>query len=179
MTAQAAGQDRPPNSLRNRSQTKLGNCHLFGSLPRSRPSSRTPVPNFSSRLLHRFFFGSAANFVMGTPFPSQPSRRLLLRGLFLALVSLASTASLVADTSGLLRPKAASCYCHCAVSRASSGCAKMCESARYASRWWATSCARPHRKATGTGSGASPRLPHPARAEHARVDAGPDGSARP
>ena len=92
------------------------------------------------------------------------------RGLLLAVTFLLTSLSLQADVCGSVRQRiSAACYCRCAVSRARGGCAKMCESRRYASRWWAMSCARPRRDPLVENPGASPRMPHPDRAEHARL----------
>ena len=96
--------------------------------------------------------------------------RFLWRPALSTFACLLAALSLPADThdptgSGSM----GACYCHCAMSRAHGGCSKMCETPKYASRWWATSCARPHRKAPVDNPGASPRLPHPDRAEHASL----------
>jgi len=116
-----------------------------------------------------FFPGCEQTAAMYPGSPARIARRLIRRGLALGAALFLTSLSLLADTSGLLRSTPAdACYCHCAMARSRGGCAKMCESKRYASRWWATSCARPHRKPAGENPGASPRLPHPDRAEHAR-----------
>jgi hypothetical protein len=76
----------------------------------------------------------------------------------------------LADTSSTLRnPSPTVCYCACAEAHAHGGCAKMCELKKYASRWWATSCAKPHAHAPANNSGTGPRLPHPDHAEHAQL----------
>lgn len=99
--------------------------------------------------------------------PSAASRRIFL----LALVILCSATELQGDTTGVLRStRPAGCYCRCPVSAARSGCTKMCELPRYASRWWASSCARPHMRPPAENPGVSPRLPHPNRAEHAGME---------
>src|SRR5205085_12655612 len=64
---------------------------------------------------------------------------------------------------------AGGCYCHCAESRLRGGCVKMCDSKRYVSRWWATTCAKPHMQTPADNSHAGPRFAHPGRAEHARL----------
>jgi hypothetical protein len=75
---------------------------------------------------------------------------------------------LQADTLGRIEPAPQNgCYCHCSESHSRTGCVKMCELKKYASRWWATTCVKPRRPATIPNPGASPRLPHPDRAEHA------------
>jgi hypothetical protein len=107
---------------------------------------------------------------MSFPFYRRYSKGKLASALLLTLAWLGGTSPAYADSSVAFSRKApATCYCCCAVSQAQSGCAKMCETARYASRWWATSCAKPRRKPNPNPAKAGPRLPHPDRAEHARV----------
>src|SRR5206468_6051525 len=80
------------------------------------------------------------------------------------------TPSLLSDTPALLRgTPTAGCYCHCAESKQHGGCIKMCESKKYASRWWAKSCAKPHMSTPKRDSHAGPRFPHPRRSEHAEL----------
>jgi hypothetical protein len=77
-----------------------------------------------------------------------------------------------ADGAGvLLAHRDSACYCHCGMSKARGGCVKMCEMPKYASRWWATSCAIPKSKVTKDASKVGPRFPRPGRAERAAVDA--------
>jgi hypothetical protein len=97
-------------------------------------------------------------------------RRLLLS----AAALLAGSQILAANTSVRIQPKADDgCYCHCAESRSRDGCTKMCELPKYAARWWATTCVKPRHHYSPlpnpANPGASPRLPHPDRAEHARL----------
>jgi len=95
----------------------------------------------------------------------------IARGL-VSLALVASTGSIVvfADTPGRLRQvPAGGCYCQCADSQRSSGCVKMCELPKYASRWWATTCAKPRNTPSANAPGAGPRLPHPGRAERAQL----------
>jgi len=119
---------------------------------------------------------------MGPSFSSCNPRTKLGRTLVLTLACLFGSYGIHADSpAGFSRKAPTTCYCRCAVSQAQSGCAKMCETARYASRWWATSCAKPRRKPNTNPSKAGPRMPHPSRAEHARLEAQPqptDGSSR-
>jgi hypothetical protein len=83
---------------------------------------------------------------------------------------LAYSLPLFANTPSLLRGiPAGGCYCHCAESKLRGGCVKMCESKRYAYRWWATRCAKPHMSTPQRDSHAGPRFPHPGRAEHAQL----------
>jgi hypothetical protein len=92
--------------------------------------------------------------------------RLLLAGSTLLVLSW----SLWADTSGLLKSTpAGGCYCHCSKAKGLGSCVKMCELPKYASRWWATSCAKSRNRYTGDNPGAGPRLRHKDRAEHARL----------
>jgi hypothetical protein len=106
---------------------------------------------------------------MDYPLPVLKISCFISRGAFLALAFLLGSLSLQADTHYGFGSRAGVCYCHCAMSKARSGCAKMCETPKYASRWWATTCARARRKAPVDNPGASPRLPHPDRAEHAQL----------
>lgn len=93
--------------------------------------------------------------------------RRFLSALFLCL---SASVTLLADTPSLLRTvPSTGCYCHCAESHARSGCAKMCETKKYATRWWATTCVKPHMHSPIHKYDAGPRLPHPDRAEHAQV----------
>ena len=75
-----------------------------------------------------------------------------------------------ADGAGvLLAHRDSACYCHCGMSKARGGCVKMCEMPKYASRWWATSCAKSRNRYSGDNPGAGPRLRHRDRAEHAQL----------
>jgi hypothetical protein len=117
-----------------------------------------------------FLTPAAAKFYM-RPLSATPlsGSQVLQRGLLLLALAAPSSIQLQADTSSRIQTqRTAGCYCHCVVSGARSGCTKMCELPKYASRWWATSCARPRKQAPAENPGASPRLPHPSRAEHAR-----------
>jgi hypothetical protein len=109
---------------------------------------------------------------MPAPLPLAISCRTQAQRLLLATFLLFSAAlSLLADTPNSLRAvPAGDCYCHCTESHARTGCAKMCELKKYASRWWATSCAKPRIKRPADNSGAGPRLPHPDHAEHAKLE---------
>lgn len=93
-----------------------------------------------------------------------------LRLLGLGVCLLAFSLPVIADTPGLLRHVTQSgCFCGCAASKAHGGCVKMCDSKRYASRWWARSCAKPHMQSPARDSHAGPRFPHPGHAEHAQL----------
>jgi hypothetical protein len=43
----------------------------------------------------------------------------------------------------------------------------MCDLPRYAARWWATTCAKPHMQPAPENHDAGPRYSHPGRAERA------------
>ena len=103
---------------------------------------------------------------LATVLPLLPFRKLLCVGFTL----FACAISLLADTPALLRnAPAAGCYCHCEESHRRAGCVKMCDSKKYAPRWWATICAKPHMQTPAEDSNAGPRFPHPGRAEHAQL----------
>jgi hypothetical protein len=105
-------------------------------------------------------------FRNGTFLAHRLTSRLLGAGIFVLACSL----PLLADTPSLLRRvPAGSCYCHCAESKLHGGCVKMCDSKRYASRWRAARCAKPHMQSPARDSNAGPRFPHPGRAEHAQL----------
>ena len=96
-------------------------------------------------------------------------RRLALwAALDLLLFASALAISSWADTSAHSRkPKAVGCYCSCALSKTSAGCVKMCELPKYASKWWAVSCAKPRLQPPLETPGAGPHYPHTPRAERA------------
>jgi len=95
-------------------------------------------------------------------------RRAFVWFTFAAALIVASAIILRADTPGAIRSvPAGACYCTCSHSKTKSGCVKMCEMPRYASRWWATTCAKPRATSPPDNRGAGPRLPHPDRAERA------------
>src|ERR1700760_1266395 len=93
-----------------------------------------------------------------------------------ALVLLSSGAW--ADGAAFLAHRDTACYCHCGMSKARGGCVKMCEMPKYASRWWATSCARPKSKVSKDASKVGPRFPRPGRAERAAVETQQTGESR-
>lgn len=98
------------------------------------------------------------------------SRSFSVRLLGAIICLLAGALPLVADTPSMLRGiPTGGCYCHCAESKVRGGCVKMCESKKYAYRWWATSCAKPHMSTPRGDSHAGPRYPHPRRTEHAKL----------
>ncbi|HEY4817130.1 MAG TPA: hypothetical protein VIH67_06845 [Candidatus Acidoferrum sp.] len=103
-----------------------------------------------------------------TPYPSP--KTLLWRLLLLGSALLAMSWSLLADTpSRLTSTQTGGCYCHCSRAKRLGSCVKMCEMPKYASRWWATSCAKSRNHYSGDNPGAGPRLRHKDRAEHARL----------
>lgn len=98
----------------------------------------------------------------------RPSFSVRLLGAVICLLT--GALPLLADTPSLLRGiSTGGCYCHCAESKVRGGCVKMCESGKYAYRWWATSCAKPHMSTPRSDSHAGPRFAHPRRTEHAKL----------
>ncbi|HXR32158.1 MAG TPA: hypothetical protein VN830_00510 [Verrucomicrobiae bacterium] len=95
--------------------------------------------------------------------------RRLVTWVFLELILAAAVMafSVWADTSGRAKERNPGCYCGCAMSKTTAGCSKMCELPKYASRWWAVTCAKPRSNPPAENPGAGPRLPRPARAERA------------
>ncbi|MGC1483759.1 MAG: hypothetical protein WA789_08200 [Candidatus Acidiferrum sp.] len=84
---------------------------------------------------------------------------------------------LSADTTGKLRAATVgTCYCHCAATHAHRGCVKMCELPKYASRRWATTCAKPRLKLPVENRDAGPRFEHPGRSERAQLPKPAEGS---
>ena len=138
--------------------------------PLLRPSTfiTRVMPLFESNDLSVFFCFRLKLSSMKPSFTRRLSRLALwLFVEFLVLIAAVSV-SVLADSSGRLRQiTPAGCYCGCAQSKTSAGCAKMCELPKYASRWWAVTCAKPHITTPTEKSGAGPRLPHPGRAERA------------
>lgn len=101
-----------------------------------------------------------------TAFPARSLKRISSLGILLLTCSI----PVLANTPGMLRSVPASgCYCHCPESHRHSGCVKVCDSRRYASRWWAKKCAKPHMQTPAENPNAGPRFPHPGRAEHAEL----------
>jgi hypothetical protein len=101
----------------------------------------------------------------------------------LSVVAIAAALALLssgawADGAALLAHRDSACYCHCGMSKARGGCVKMCEMPKYASRWWATSCARPKSKVSKDATKMGPRFPRPGRAERAAVDTPQTGVSR-
>jgi hypothetical protein len=106
------------------------------------------------------------------PSPSYSSyrRAILVRALLALALAAVAALGLLADTPSRVRDvPAGGCYCGCCESHARGGCVKMCELPKYASRWWATTCAKPRVQHPAVHSDAGPRLRRPARAEHARL----------
>jgi hypothetical protein len=102
---------------------------------------------------------------------SSRSNRLRRWALWLTLefllLSSVTAYTVWADSSTRSRSSVSSCYCGCHLSKTSAGCTKMCELPKYASRWWATSCAKPHATTPAENPGAGPHMVHPAKAERA------------
>jgi len=98
------------------------------------------------------------------------SRRIFWRTCLFGAAFLACSLTLLADTPALLRKvPAGGCFCRCEESHRRGGCVKLCDSKRFASRWWAIKCAKPHMHTPANNSNAGPRFPHPGRAEHAQL----------
>jgi len=89
----------------------------------------------------------------------------------IALVfALAAAMSLFANTPGLLRRASPpACYCKCSQSHARAGCVKMCEARKRATRWGASTCAKPRIKPPAENPGAGPRFSRSDRAERASL----------
>ena len=105
---------------------------------------------------------------MPSPLLRRLRRLAIWATLDLALFASALAVSSWADTSGQFRkPTVGGCYCKCAQSKTGAGCAKMCELPKYASRWWAVSCAKPRVQAPVDNPGAGPHYPRTPRAERA------------
>ena len=127
----------------------------------------------SSRTTALSVFFASSNRMLGmrgshTPYTSP--KRLLWRLLLLGSALLAASWSLLADTPGRLKStQAGGCYCRCSRAKSLGSCVKMCELPKFASRWWATSCAKSRSHYSGNNPGAGPRLRHRDRAEHARL----------
>jgi len=84
--------------------------------------------------------------------------------------ALAAAMSLFANTPGLLRRASPpACYCRCSQSHARAGCVKMCETRKRATRWGASTCAKPRIKPPAENPGAGPRFPRSDRAERASL----------
>ena len=165
-------QIRTPSSNRNALQSESGTALLPSNLcVLFRPSSRTLVTRFRTRGAIGFFLQSGQDAPMRRLLNNAISwRRFPSRFYFLGAILLACTSTLFADTPGLLRtvPKDG-CYCHCSESHRRAGCVKLCYSKRYAVRWGATKCAKPHMQTPANNSNAGPKFPRPGRAEHARL----------
>ena len=94
----------------------------------------------------------------------------LRRALCAAFLVATAAAGLLADSSSRLRGvPAESCYCGCTESHSKGRCVKMCELPKYASRWWATSCAKPRIHRPANDSNAGPHIRRPDRATYAQL----------
>ncbi len=105
---------------------------------------------------------------MKSPLLRRLRRLAIWTALDLALFAGALALSTSADSHGQ-RSKTivGGCYCGCAHSKTSVGCAKMCELPKYASHWWAVSCSKPRVQPPVETPGAGPHYPHKPRAERA------------
>jgi hypothetical protein len=105
---------------------------------------------------------------MTSPFLNRLRRIAIWVTLDLALFAGSLALSTFANTSGSFhKTNVNGCFCSCAMSKTSAGCTKMCELPKYASRWWAVSCAKPRAQAPATSPGAGPHYPRAPRAERA------------
>lgn len=96
--------------------------------------------------------------------------RLAALATALLISMLGGSLLLSADTPNAMRTAAVgNCYCHCAEARAHRSCIKMCELPKYASRRWATTCAKPRMKLPVEERDAGPRFEHPGRSERAQL----------
>ncbi|HUE57072.1 MAG TPA: hypothetical protein VMO76_14655 [Candidatus Udaeobacter sp.] len=103
--------------------------------------------------------------------PLAPVKKLFSLGIILLTCSI----SLLANTPGMLRSlPSGGCYCRCSESHQRGGCVKLCDSKRYASRWWAKKCVKPHMQTPTDNPNAGPRFPHPGKAEHAKLQLTPN-----
>jgi len=95
---------------------------------------------------------------------------LLSRIFCVGLLAIVSGTSLFANTASSLRSvPAGNCYCCCNQLPAAGGCVKMCELPKYASRWWATTCAKPRMRRPAHSSDAGPHIRRPDRATYAKL----------
>jgi len=94
-----------------------------------------------------------------------------LRNIIATTAALLFAATAFADTPGSLRggAYATACACQCNEGSTHAGCSKVCDSPRRATRWGATTCAKPRLRKPVDNNGAGPRLPHPPRAERASL----------
>lgn len=131
--------------------------------------SRTSVTKFAGLGGYRFFGFPSKRMLVVHSYRSFPSRVMRVSRLYVALAALLSTSWVVlADTPGRLQSKpTASCYCHCPRAHSRGGCETMCELPKYATRWWAKSCARTRLHAPSENHDAGPRLHHAEHAERA------------
>ena len=105
---------------------------------------------------------------MTSPLLRRLRRLAIWATLDLALFTGALAFSTSADTRGqLAKTKVEGCYCGCAHSKTSTGCTKMCELPKYASRSWAVSCSKPRMQSPAETPGAGPHYPRKPRAERA------------
>lgn len=128
----------------------------------------SPILFLASRPIGFFLFQAETGLVM---VPPTIHRILRFAGWLLlefSVLVLAVTVSVWADTSSNVRKvSAGGCYCGCAQSKTAAGCGKMCELPKYASRWWAVTCAKPRTKTPVETPGAGPHFAHPPKAERA------------
>jgi hypothetical protein len=129
----------------------------------------TQVTKLLATLRYRFFPSFASDSLrMTSPLFRRLRRLAIWATLDLALFTGALALSTSADTRGQFRKTdAGDCYCGCAHSKTSIGCARMCEPPKYASRTWAVTCTKPRVTPPAETPGAGPHYPHKPRAERA------------
>jgi hypothetical protein len=131
--------------------------------------SRTSVTKFTGLRDYRFFGACGKRMPVVHSNRSLPSRKTSLSKLCVTLLALLAISGIVlGDTPGRLQSKPApSCYCHCSRAHSRGGCVTMCELPKFASRWWAKSCARTRLHTPTENHDAGPRLHHADHAERA------------
>jgi hypothetical protein len=130
--------------------------------------SRTSVTNFAGSRDYRFF-GSRSQRMRNVRWSySFPSRNRLFSRFYVVAALLLISCAVFADTPGQVHtPRTPTCYCRCSRAHSRGGCATMCELPKFASRWWAKSCARTHLHTPTEDHDAGPRLHHTDHAERA------------
>ncbi len=83
------------------------------------------------------------------------------------LIAIAAFSALADTSSSVRKVSAGGCYCGCSHAKTSAGCGKMCDLPKYASRWWAVTCAKPRSKTPAENPGAGPHFAHQPKAERA------------
>lgn len=131
--------------------------------------SRTSVTKFAGSRDYRFFGPRSKRMPVVHAYRWFPSRKRFVSKFYVAILALlAMSCAVLGDTSGRVQGKPApNCYCHCSRAQSRGGCVTMCELPKFASRWWAKSCARTRLHAPTENHDAGPRLHHAEHAERA------------